>query len=79
MSLHTNHSFIIRIMVDPAAQPANPVEWKGMVQYVASGERRYFRDIDDIPLLIRRLLCLAPEEDRDGPPPGNRRDPAHNG
>jgi hypothetical protein len=79
MILHTNHSFIIRIMVDPAAKPGDIMEWKGMVQYVASGERRYFQDIDEIPVLIRRILRLAPEEDKDCPPPGNRRNLAPSG
>jgi hypothetical protein len=79
MTLQTNHSFIIRIMVEPASKPESAKEWKGMIQYVASGERKYFRNIDDIPELIRRILRPALEEDRDGSSPGKRRNPAHNG
>jgi hypothetical protein len=79
MSVHTNHSFIIRIRVDPAAKSGSPMEWKGMVQYVASGERRYFQDIDEIPVLIRRILRLEPEAGREDSPPGKRRGLTRNG
>jgi hypothetical protein len=75
MTLQTNYSFIIRIMLEPSPKTGDPREWKGMIQYVASGERRYFRNINDIPVLIRRILHLAPEEIPDRFPPENRRDP----
>jgi hypothetical protein len=79
MSKRANHSFIIRIMVEPGEQSGAHVEWKGMVQYVTSGERRYFRNINDIPMLIQRILHLAPEANKDGSSPGNRRDLIHSG
>ncbi|MGB7539951.1 MAG: hypothetical protein WBM17_15530 [Anaerolineales bacterium] len=70
MDLRANHSFIIRIMVDPVAEPGNTMEWKGMIQSVTSGERRYFRDIEEIPVLIRRILGLTPEASQEDSPSG---------
>ena len=53
-----NYAFIIRIMVEPNPNPDQPGEWKGMIQHVVSGEKRFFRDINEIPGLLVQLLLL---------------------
>lgn len=51
-------AFIIRFMVEPNPNPGQPGEWKGMIQHVASGEQRFFRDINEIPGLLVQLLRI---------------------
>ncbi|MBN1439672.1 MAG: hypothetical protein JW929_09705 [Anaerolineales bacterium] len=51
-----SYAFIIRIMVEPNPNPDQPGEWKGQIQHVTSGERRFFRELNEIPGLIIQLL-----------------------
>jgi hypothetical protein len=51
-----SHAFIVRIMLEPDPKPGIPGEWKGMIQHVVSGERRFFRELNEIPGLIIQLI-----------------------
>jgi hypothetical protein len=53
---HAGQTFIVRIMFEPGRRPADPREWRGMIQHVVSGERRSFVGVQQIPDLIIRLL-----------------------
>jgi hypothetical protein len=57
---HAGHSFIVRIMIEPGQYPVDPGEWKGMIQHVVSGERRFFRGVQEIPELIIQFLRADP-------------------
>ena len=43
-----SHSFIVRIWLEPRELAEAVPEWRGVVEHVASGERRYFIDLDDL-------------------------------
>jgi hypothetical protein len=60
-----SHSFIVRIMLEPDPAPGTPGEWKGMIQHVVSGERRFFRDLNEIPGLIVQLIGRDRETRKD--------------
>lgn len=51
----SSHLFLIRLW--PAGGGAEPAQWAGKVQHVASGEAHYFRDW---PALIDLLLAILP-------------------
>jgi hypothetical protein len=58
-----NYSFIIRITVEPSKHPRLPVEWKGMIQDVISGERGYFKDFEQMVSFISQKTSLDVSED----------------
>jgi hypothetical protein len=64
---HLSHSFIVRIMIEPDRGFGNPEDWKGMIQHVVSGERRYFRGVQEIPNLIIQFLQSHPTMGNDAP------------
>jgi len=55
---HRSHLFTVRLW--PEALGESQVEWRGQVQYVASGEMRYFRDWST---LVAFLLEVLPKVD----------------
>jgi hypothetical protein len=57
---HAGQTFIVRIMFEPGRRSADPNEWRGMVQHVVSGERRFFMGVQQIPELIVQLLRTGP-------------------
>jgi len=42
------HSFIVRIWLEPRELEEKASKWRGMVEHVASGNRRYVADLNDI-------------------------------
>jgi hypothetical protein len=68
---HLSHSFIVRIMIEPGRSIGNPEDWKGMIQNVVSGERRYFRGVQEIPELIIQFLRSHPMIGKDPPDKNN--------
>lgn len=58
-----SHLFTVRVWAEPLGD--GQLEWRGRVQHVLSGERRYFRDW---PALERFLLEKAAELDSGEPP-----------
>jgi hypothetical protein len=50
------HSFVIRMWRENHDEDGEMVEWRGWIDHVQSGERRYFRDIPQINDFIQRCL-----------------------
>jgi len=53
-----NHSFIVRIWIEPREIASENLAWRGMVQHVMSGERTYFRTFEDMVGFISRLVAV---------------------
>jgi hypothetical protein len=53
---HRSHLFTVRLWLEELGD--DQTEWRGQVQHVLSGERRYFRDW---ATLVEGLLALLPE------------------
>ena len=48
----TTHSFIARFWIEPREiKDAKPI-WRGVVEHVASGQRRYLENLDEIKAFI---------------------------
>ncbi len=52
----TSHTFIARFWLEPREiKDAKPI-WRGVVEHVASGQRRYLEDLDEIKGFIDNHL-----------------------
>jgi hypothetical protein len=49
-------SFIIKIWTEDAANRHGRVVWRGQITHVASGERRYLTDLDQITAFVSKFL-----------------------
>ena len=49
-------SFIVRIWAEELAKPDHGPIWRGYVTAIPDGERRYFKNISEIPDLITAHL-----------------------
>ena len=58
-----NHSFIIRITIEPSLYSRMAIEWKGMILDVISGERSYFNDFEQMVDFIAQKTHLNMFED----------------
>lgn len=52
----TTDSFIVKIWLEDDSSRFNQVVWRGHITHVASGERRYVKDLDDILVFIGSYL-----------------------
>jgi hypothetical protein len=50
--------FIVRIWREPRESEIAPTECRGVVEHVASGQRRFFRELGDLDEFIRRSSCF---------------------
>ena len=50
------HSFIVRVRLEPRELEGAVSEWRGMIEHVESGERRYLKDLDEITSFIAGYL-----------------------
>jgi len=41
-------SFLVRVWIEPREDPNAILEWRGMIQDVMSGERKYFKKFDEM-------------------------------
>jgi hypothetical protein len=57
MPANTNRSFVVRIWLEPHQMPQNSFEYRGMIEDVLSGERKYFVRFDEMIDFV--LLQLA--------------------
>ena len=55
-SENCSQAFIIRIWCEPREIEGAPLEWRGMVEHVASGKRCYLKELDDIAPMIAPYL-----------------------
>jgi len=53
------HLFVVRIWLEPGRTPAEG-QWRGSVEHVPSGERRYFAALEDLARFVRMELREAP-------------------
>jgi hypothetical protein len=49
-------AFIVRVWLEGREVEGAPSEWRGMIQHVASGERRYINDLNQIKHFVRSHL-----------------------
>lgn len=52
------HSFIVRIWLEEIDAASEHTTWHGRLVYLANGEEHYFKDLMDIPRIIRVRLGL---------------------
>ena len=48
--------FIIRIWVERREIEGAPTEWRGVIEHIPGGQRRYLKDLGDILVFIRPYL-----------------------
>ena len=53
---HALHSFIVRIWLEETAEEAPEVHWRGHITHIPSQKRRYFEDLNDIPVFVTPYL-----------------------
>jgi hypothetical protein len=46
------HLFVVRVWLEPGAAPGD--EWRGSVEHIPSGSRRYFGALTDLQTFIRQ-------------------------
>ena len=51
--------FILRFWLEPREIEGAQQFWRGMIEYVPTGERRYFHRIDEIPKIIIPFLKIS--------------------
>ena len=49
------HLFVVRIWLEPGRTPAEG-QWRGSVEHMPSGQRRYFAEMEDLARFVRREL-----------------------
>jgi hypothetical protein len=57
---HRSHLFTVRLWAEELGD--GQTEWRGQVQYVLSGETRYFRDWAALVAFVRAVLARLAEE-----------------
>lgn len=53
------HSFIVRVWVEDMLTEAGPGVWRGHIIHVPTGEKRYLRDLDQIPGIVEHCVTHA--------------------
>ena len=48
--------FIVRVWLETREIKDAPVQWRGVVEHVPSGERHYFTDLNDIKAFVGSFL-----------------------
>lgn len=55
-SERNHHLFILRIWKEPRELPGALPLWRGVIEHVGSGERRYVKALDEITAFLARYL-----------------------
>ncbi len=50
------HSFIVRLWLEPRELKGAAPKWRGVIEHVATGERRHLKDFIDIERFILKYL-----------------------
>ena len=58
------HTFIVRIWREPREIEGEAAEWRGLIESVGDGRRRYFRRLDELVDFMRIYTTLN-EAERD--------------
>ncbi len=48
--------FIVRIRLEAREIPDAQPEWRGTIEYVPNGERRFFKDLSEITAFVARFV-----------------------
>jgi hypothetical protein len=59
--LDDTHSFIVRIWHEGRDLAGRVTAWRGFIEHVGEGERRYFADLREINRYIREHVAWASE------------------
>ena len=51
-----SHTFIVRVWLESRELPGASHTWRGVIEHVATGERRYFLDLAEIQAFIQSFL-----------------------
>ena len=49
-------AYIVRVWLEQREVEGAPVEWRGSIEHVASGQVKYITDLDEIARFIRPFL-----------------------
>ena len=52
------HVFILRLWLEPREIEGAEPEWRGVIEHVVSGERRYFRNLEGMLSFIKKHFEL---------------------
>jgi hypothetical protein len=55
------HSFVVRLWYEPGGADA-PGQWRGSVEHVPSGQRRYFIALGDLTEFVASKLDAPPHQ-----------------
>jgi hypothetical protein len=58
------HTFIVRIWREPREVEGMTPEWRGLIERVGSGDRRYFHRLDELISFMQGYMTLN-DADRD--------------
>lgn len=50
------HSFIVKVWLEESAEENEKASWQGYITHVFTGERRYFRNLDEVAAFITPYL-----------------------
>jgi hypothetical protein len=53
----STQSFVVKIWVEDPADDADDVVWRGHITHVVSGERIYFKSLEEIQTFMDRYLA----------------------
>ncbi len=51
-----SYVFIVRIRQEVREIPDAPPEWRGVIEHVPNGERRYFRNLNEMTAFIAHFV-----------------------
>lgn len=51
------HSFVVKLWLETVAEEAGRAVWQGHITHVPDGERRHFRDLDEVRDFIEPYLA----------------------
>lgn len=59
------HAFIVRVWLEPREIDGATPEWRGVIEHVPSGERRYLKDLSEAEMFIAACLkVICPERSK---------------
>ena len=53
---HLTESFVVRIWLEPREIADAQPEWRGVIEHVASGKRKYILDLDNIVVFMAEYM-----------------------
>ena len=63
-SENDRHTFIVRVWREPREIEGLAAEWRGLIERVGSGDRRYFQRLDELVSFMQGYMTLE-DADRD--------------